>query len=434
MNTSDFDYTLPPDRIAQTPVEPRDSSRLLVVHRASGRLEQRAFRDIVEYLQPGDLLVANDSRVIPARLHGHKTTGGQVEILLLRPAPDPEGSASETWECLVGGKGLRPGVQVIIDAQRARSALPGDFAKTGPSGVDGARSETGPSSGLETGPSGVDGARSETGPSMAERARSETGPSGSLETGPGGDLEAGLSGDVIVATIDAELPEGGRLVSFSQPLDEWLYDLGEMPLPPYIHTRLEDGERYQTVYSRIEGSAASSTAGLHFTPELLLELRARGVGLAFVTLHIGLDTFQPVKVERLEDHPMHSEWASLSAGVARQINETTLRGGRVIAVGTTAVRTLEWAATGAQGLDPYDVTACPWKRTAAFEGETNLFIRPGYRFRAVDALLTNFHLPRSTLLMLVSAFGGKELIDQAYQAAIDEGYRFYSFGDAMLIV
>ncbi|HRI55967.1 MAG TPA: tRNA preQ1(34) S-adenosylmethionine ribosyltransferase-isomerase QueA [Anaerolineae bacterium] len=373
MNTSDFDYTLPPDRIAQTPVEPRDSSRLLVVHRQSGRLEQRAFRDIVEYLQPGDLLVANDSRVIPARLHGHKTTGGQVEILLLRPDAGAETlpgqeraeSAGPLWQCLVGGKGLRPGVRVIIDAQRARS---------------------------ETGPSGI------------------------------------------VATIEAELPEGGRLVSFSQPLDEWLYELGEMPLPPYIHARLEDGERYQTVYSRIEGSAASSTAGLHFTPELLLELRARGVGLAFVTLHIGLDTFQPVKVERLEDHPMHSEWASLSADVARQINETTLRGGRVIAVGTTAVRTLEWAATGAQGLDPYDVEACPWKRTAAFEGETNLFIRPGYRFRAVDALLTNFHLPRSTLLMLVSAFGGKALIEQAYQTAIDEGYRFYSFGDAMLIV
>jgi S-adenosylmethionine:tRNA ribosyltransferase-isomerase len=168
----------------------------------------------------------------------------------------------------------------------------------------------------------------------------------------------------------------------------------------------------------VEGSAASSTAGLHFTPELLLALRARGVGLAFVTLHIGLDTFQPVKVERVEDHPMHSEWASLTAEVARQINETTLRGGRVVAVGTTAVRTLEWAASGAQGLDPYDVTACPWKRTAAFEGPTNLFIRPGYRFRAVDAMLTNFHLPRSTLLMLVSAFGGKALIDRAYREAV----------------
>jgi S-adenosylmethionine:tRNA ribosyltransferase-isomerase len=224
----------------------------------------------------------------------------------------------------------------------------------------------------------------------------------------------------IVATIEAKLPDGGRLVRFDRPTAEWLYDLGEVPLPPYIHTPLADSERYQTVYSRIDGSAASSTAGLHFTPDLLLDLRARGVGLAFVTLHIGLDTFQPVKVERVEDHPMHSEWASLTSDVARQINETTLAGGRVIAVGTTAVRTLEWAATGAQGLDPYDVTACPWKRTAAFEGETNLFIRPGYRFRAVDAMITNFHLPRSTLLMLVSAFAGKELIDRAYAEAVTE--------------
>ncbi|HSN76973.1 MAG TPA: tRNA preQ1(34) S-adenosylmethionine ribosyltransferase-isomerase QueA [Anaerolineae bacterium] len=381
MNTSDFDYALPPDRIAQTPIEPRDSSRLLVVHRDTGRLEHRVFRDIVDYLRPGDLLVANDSRVIPARLHGRKTTGGQVEILLLRRAPDPEGflarfastlnlaskpSGSEAWECLVGGKGLRPGVQVVIDTRRARS---------------------------------------ETGPSMD-----------------------------IVATIEADLEEGGRLVSFSRPVHQWLYDVGEVPLPPYIHQALDDSERYQTVYSRVEGSAASSTAGLHFTPELLLDLRQRGVGLAFVTLHIGLDTFQPVKAERVEDHPMHSEWASLATNVARQINETALRGGRVVAVGTTAVRTLEWAATGAQGLDPYDVEACPWKRTAAFEGPTNLFIRPGYRFRAVDALITNFHLPRSTLLMLVSAFAGKALIDEAYRVAVEEGYRFYSFGDAMVIL
>ena len=385
MDTSDFDYTLPAERIAQTPIEPRDSSRLLVVHRQSGRLEHRAFRDIAEYLQPGDLLVANDSRVIPARLHGRKASGGQVEILLLRPAPDPagfrtqlasakeiaskptgSGSAAETWECLVGGKGLRPGVQVIINARRARS---------------------------------------ETGPSTE-----------------------------VIATIEAELGESSRIVSFNRPTAEWLYDLGETPLPPYIHTALDDSERYQTVYSRVEGSAASSTAGLHFTPELLLDLRERGVGLAFVTLHIGLDTFQPVKAERVEDHPMHSEWASLATDVARQINDTTLRGGRVIAVGTTAVRTLEWAATGAQGLDPYDVEACPWKRTAAFEGETNLFIRPGYRFRAVDAMITNFHLPRSTLLMLVSAFAGKELIDEAYRVAVDGGYRFYSFGDAMVIL
>ncbi len=383
MNTSDFDYTLPPELIAQTPIEPRDSSRLLVVHRQTGRLEHRTFRDIGEYLQPGDLLVANDSRVIPARLHGRKASGGQVEILLLRPVPDPKGldaspgddasrarkpfgSGGEAWECLVGGKGLRPGVQVVITPLHR------------------------------------------SGRSLTEPAP-------------------------IVATIEAELDEAGRLVSFNRPTAEWLYDLGETPLPPYIHTPLADGERYQTVYSRVEGSAASSTAGLHFTPELLLDLRERGVGLAFVTLHIGLDTFQPVKVARVEDHPMHSEWASLSRDVARQINDTTLAGGRVIAVGTTAVRTLEWAATGAQGLDPYDVEACPWKRTAAFEGETNLFIRPGYRFRAVDAMITNFHLPRSTLLMLVSAFAGKELIDRAYAEAVAEGYRFYSFGDAMVI-
>jgi S-adenosylmethionine:tRNA ribosyltransferase-isomerase len=423
MNTSDFDYTLPPERIAQTPVEPRDSSRLLVVHRATGRLEHRSFRDIVEYLRPGDLLVANDSRVIPARLHGRKTTGGQVEIFLLRPAPDPKkpfgsgsardpedfraqlpsahdlaskpsGSGAETWECLVGGKGLRPGVQVLIDAQRARSEIGNHPGGTGPSSV------TPMSSG-----------RSLPAPRQ-----------GSTEPAP------------IVATIEAELAEGGRLISFDRPTSEWLYDLGQVPLPPYIHTALDDSERYQTVYSRVDGSAASSTAGLHFTPELLLALRDQGVGLAFVTLHIGLDTFQPVKVERVEDHPMHSEWASLSPEVARQINETTLRGGRVIAVGTTAVRTLEWAATGAQGLDPYDVAACPWKRTAAFEGETNLFIRPGYRFRAVDAMITNFHLPRSTLLMLVSAFAGKELINRAYAEAVTEEYRFYSFGDAMVIV
>ncbi len=372
MNTADFDYTLPPELIAQTPIEPRDASRLLVVHRDTGRLEHRVFRDIIEYLRPGDLLVANDSRVIPARLHGRKASGGQVELLLLRPAPDPQGFdevsgddasgarkavGAEVWECLVGGKGLRPGVQVTLDGDPP-----------------------------------------------------------------------------VMATIVAELPESRRLISFDRPTAEWLYDLGETPLPPYIHAPLADGERYQTVYSRVEGSVASSTAGLHFTPELLLALRARGVGLAFVTLHIGLGTFQPVKAERVEDHPMHSEWASLTAEVARQINETTLAGGRVVAVGTTAVRTLEWAATAAQGLDPYDVEACPWKRTAAFAGEVDLFIRPGYRFRAVDALITNFHLPRSTLLMLVSAFAGKELIERAYAEAVADRYRFYSFGDAMLIL
>lgn len=268
---------------------------------------------------------------------------------------------SSTWECLVGGKGLRPGSQVLIDA-------PPDFQ------------------------------------------------------------------GAITATIVEESVDGGRIVRFDPPLEEWLELAGQVPLPPYIHEPLADPERYQTVYSRVEGSVASSTAGLHFTPELLIDLRRRGVGLAFVTLHIGLDTFQPVRTEQIEDHPMHTEWAGLTPEVARQINETTLAGGRIVAVGTTAVRTLEWAASGAQGLNPYDFDACPWQRSAAFEGPTNLFIRPGYRFRAVDALITNFHLPRSTLLMLVSAFAGKVLIDRAYAEAIEAGYRFYSFGDAMMIL
>ena len=356
MNTSNFDYTLPPNLIAQTPIEPRDAARLLVLHRTTGQIEHRTFADIGEYLRTRDLLVGNDSRVLPARLHGHKPTGGQVELLLLRQLPAAEDGA-ERWQCLAGGKGLRPGVIV---------KLPGD--------------------------------------------------------------------PPVHATIEEDLGEAQRIVRFSRPSAEWLYDVGETPLPPYIHTPLADSERYQTIYSRVEGSVASSTAGLHFTPNLLLALRARGVGLAFVTLHIGLGTFQSVAVEQVEDHPMHSEWAALTAETARQINDATLAGGRIVAVGTTAVRTLEWAATAAQGLDPYDNSACPWKRTAAFEAPVDLFIRPGYRFRAVDALITNFHLPRSTLLMLVSAFAGQELVTRAYQEAIEEGYRFFSFGDAMLIL
>ncbi|MER2598805.1 MAG: tRNA preQ1(34) S-adenosylmethionine ribosyltransferase-isomerase QueA [Caldilineales bacterium] len=356
LHTADFDYSLPAALIAQTPLEPRDAARLLVLHRADGHIEHRTFADIGEYLQPGDLLTANDSRVLPARLHGQKSSGGRAELLLLHRLPAADDGA-ERWHCLAGGKGLRPGVTVL---------LPGD--------------------------------------------------------------------PPVQATIEEALSGAERIVRFDRPSRAWLYDVGETPLPPYIHTALADSERYQTIYSRVEGSVASSTAGLHFTPELLMALRGQDVGLAFVTLHIGLGTFQPVAVERLEDHPMHSEWAELSAEVARQINDTTLAGGRIVAVGTTAVRTLEWAATAAQGLDPYDTGACPWRRTAAFQGPVDLFIRPGYRFRAVDALITNFHLPRSTLLMLVSAFAGTELIRHTYQEAMREGYRFYSFGDAMLIV
>ncbi|MCX6028604.1 MAG: tRNA preQ1(34) S-adenosylmethionine ribosyltransferase-isomerase QueA [Chloroflexi bacterium] len=380
MKTSDFDYHLPPELIAQTPIEPRDASRLLVVNRGMGQLRHRIFRDIVEYLRPGDLLVGNNSRVIPARLHGVKPTGGAVEIFLLRPhltprSPSLQGKGGTPlprtgegpgvrWECLVGGKGLRPGVQVHVQSE-------------------------------------------------------------------------GTAGSII-ATILAETESGGRLVAFDPPVEAWLWNAGQVPLPPYIHTPLADPERYQTVYSRIEGSVASSTAGLHFTPELLLQLRERGVNMAFVTLHIGLDTFRPVQVEEIEQHRIHREWAELSAETALRINETRLAGGRVIAIGTTVVRTLESAAVIALGYRPCDDVpagaVCGWQTVAAFTGETDLFIRPGYAFRAVDVMVTNFHLPRSTLLMLVSAFAGKELMDRAYAEAIRERYRFYSFGDAMLLV
>ncbi len=374
---------MPPELIAQTPVEPRDASRLLVLDRATGEITHRIFRDALDYLRPGDLIVGNDSRVIPARLHGVKQTGGTVEIFLLRPALIPPGPPSpqtkgviqekvggeDSWECLVGGKGLRPGVQVRIN--------PAGFQQA---------------------------------------------------AGPA----------VITATILAETENGGRIVAFDPPTDKWLWNVGEVPLPPYIHEPLADAERYQTVYSRIEGSVASSTAGLHFTPELLVVLRERGVRLAFVTLHIGLDTFRPVQAEEIERHQIHREWASLSAETARAVNQTRLSGGRVVAVGTTVVRTLESAAKIALGFRPCDDipvgAACGWQSVAAFTGETDLFIRPGHLFRAVDAMITNFHLPKSSLLMLVSAFAGKGLIDQAYAEAIRERYRFYSFGDAMLII
>ncbi len=374
MKTNDFDYTLPPELIAQTPIEPRDASRLLVLDRRTGEIAHRTFHDILDYLRPGDLLVGNDSRVIPARLHGVKPTGGAVEIFLLRPAPAPLTPAPEpllrvqeqgdAWECLVGGKGLRLGVQVRV--------------------------------------------------------------------------RHGGGGRDITATVLAETASGGRVIAFDPPTGEWLWDVGEVPLPPYIHAPLADPERYQTVYSRIEGSVASSTAGLHFTPELMLALRERGVNMAFVTLHIGLDTFRPVQAENIEEHQIHREWAELGAETARAVNEARLSGGRVIAVGTTVVRTLESAAKIALGYRPCDTVpdgaVCGWQRVAAFTGETDLFIRPGHIFRAVDVMVTNFHLPKSTLLMLVSAFAGKELIDRAYAEAIRERYRFFSFGDAMLML
>lgn len=379
MKTDLFDYNLPASFIAQQPAEPRDSSRLLILHRADGRIEHRTFRDIGDYLMPDDLLVANDSRVIPARLHGRKATGGAVEIFLLHQLDD----SGQRWECLVRGRNLGQGVVVQLEKSGAN-------------------------------------------PQSTNHPITQS------------------SEQHLTAVIEAVHPTGTRTVNFAAPLRPYLDELGEVPLPPYITGYSGDRERYQTVYSQPEGSVAAPTAGLHFTPELLLRLRQQGVLFETVTLHVGLDTFRPVESEEIEKHVIHTEWAALSSATAKRINDVTLAGGRIIAVGTTTTRTLEWAATGAQGIDPYAATACPWQRVAAFTGPVNLFIHPGYRYRAVDALITNFHLPRSSLLLLVSAFlaqaqhddpdAGRRLLLDTYAVAKREGYRFFSFGDAMLIL
>lgn len=340
---SDYDYELPSELIAQTPLEKRDHSRLLVLDRARDRLEHRSFRDIIDYLATDDLLVVNDSRVIPARLHGWRPTGGQAEILLLRPLGEGR------WEALVRpGRRLRPGSEIVL-ADR-------------------------------------DGERTEAHVEIVERR-----------------------------------PEGSAVVALPDMVAEQLSAFGEMPLPPYIHERLRDPERYQTVYSRIEGSAAAPTAGLHFTPELLSEIRQRGVRIADVTLHVGIGTFQSVKVDDVRDHEMHAEWFHVPPETLAAIAATRARGGRVIAVGTTSCRTLE-------SIDPAGL------QSEGQSGWTSLFITPGFQFHSVDALVTNFHLPRSTLMLMVSAFAGRERILAVYAEAVKNRYRFFSFGDAMLIL
>lgn len=367
MNLKDFDYHLPPERIAQTPLTERDQSKLLVLHRPTGQIEHRHFTDILEYFKKGDIIVANNSRVIPARLYGRKKSGGRVEILLLERLSDTR------WKALVGGRKVSEGVQIRLQ--------------------DNAEADTN-----------------------------------------------------FTATVTKVLAGPLRELEFSEPTDKWLYSIGHTPLPPYIHHQLENNERYQTVYSRPAGSAAAPTAGLHFTAELLLALRDKGVLFETVTLHVGLDTFKPVTVADITAHTIHSEWAVLTPETARRINEAKLAGGRLIAIGTTSMRTLETAAlrsagiTGSlQSITARDISGetsniCPWKPAAAFEGYTDLYIYPGYNFRAVDALVTNFHIPQSTLLMLVSAFASRAQIQQAYQAALDNNYRFLSLGDAMLIL
>ena len=341
MKTSDFYYDLPQELIAQTPLERRDGSRLMLLNKETGAVEHRHFYDLPQFLRPGDCLVLNDSRVLPARLLGHRDpSGGAVEILLLIDRGEGK------WECLVRpGRKMHAGQKIVF----------GD-------------------------------------------------------------------GTLLTATVEKELPGGNRIVSFHYEgiFLEILEQLGRMPLPPYIKAELQDPERYQTVYSREVGSAAAPTAGLHFTRELLGQIEAMGVKLCYVTLHVGLGTFRPVKEDDPTEHEMHSEYCMISAGTAETINATQRNGGRVICVGTTSCRTIEsWAAE--------DGTL---KESA---GWTSIYIFPGYRFKALDCLITNFHLPESTLIMLVSALAGREHVLDAYAEAVKERYRFFSFGDAMFI-
>ena len=337
--TKDFWYDLPEELIAQTPLEKRDTSRLMVLDRETGEITHKHFYDIIDYLNPGDCLVMNDSRVLPARLLGHRPTGGAVEVLLLRDL------GNKCWECLCKpGRKMQPGSEVIF-----------------------------------------------------------------------GDGE-------LTATVKEVREDGNRVVEFHYEgiFLEVLERLGKMPLPPYIKAELKDQERYQTVYSREVGSAAAPTAGLHFTRELLEKIREKGVSEAFVTLHVGLGTFRPVKAEEITDHHMHSELCMMNAETARLLNETKRRGGRIICVGTTSCRTLESLVND----DGTFEARSKW---------TEIFIYPGYTFKAMDGLITNFHLPESTLVMLVSAFAGREHVLSAYAEAVKERYRFFSFGDAMFI-
>ena len=340
MKTSDFYYDLPQELIAQTPIEKRDTSRLMTLNRATGEVGHHHFYELPDFLRPGDCLILNDSRVLPARLLGQRLPGGGAcEVLLLTDKGD------KTWECLV-----RPGRKMRTGAK--------------------------------------------------------------LSFGNG----------ELTAEVVGEIEGGNRLVRFDYGgiFLEVLEHLGKMPLPPYIKEELQDKERYQTVYSKVLGSAAAPTAGLHFTPELLEKIAAKGVGVGYVTLHVGLGTFRPVKEEEITDHEMHSEFCTISPETAELINRTKENGGRVICVGTTSCRTLEsWAAEDGH-MEPKS-------------GWTNIYIYPGYRFKVMDGLVTNFHLPESTLIMLVSAFAGREHVLAAYEEAVKERYRFFSFGDAMFI-
>ncbi|MGT2960507.1 tRNA preQ1(34) S-adenosylmethionine ribosyltransferase-isomerase QueA [Streptococcus caballi] len=341
MNTEDFNFHLPEELIAQTPLEKRDSSKLLVIDRKTHQMTDTHFDHIIDQLNPGDALVMNNTRVLPARLYGEKPdTHGHVELLLLK------NTQGDDWEVLAKpAKRLRVGAKISFGGGRLN------------------------------------------------------------------------------ATVKEELDHGGRIVKFSYEgiFLEVLESLGEMPLPPYIHEKLEDRERYQTVYAKENGSAAAPTAGLHFTQELLSKIQAKGIKLVYLTLHVGLGTFRPVSVDNVEEHEMHSEFYSLSEEAAQTLRDVKAAGGRIVAVGTTSIRTLETIGSKFNG------------QIQADSGWTNIFIKPGYQFKVVDAFSTNFHLPKSTLVMLVSAFAGRDFVLEAYKHAVDERYRFFSFGDAMFV-
>lgn len=342
MKTIDFDYDLPQKYIAQSPIEPRDHSRLLVLNRSDNQISHRVFYELDQLLNPGDLLVMNQTRVIPARINAFKETGGKAELLLLRR------EKGNIWQALVGGKGLHKGKILQV--------------------ADGPKCE-----------------------------------------------------------IIADLDGSQRLIRFESPIEPFFPKIGHIPLPPYIHETLENPERYQTIFAREPGSAAAPTAGLHFTQELFKKLADREIQTTQVTLHVGLDTFAPVTEESPEDHLIHKEWCDLSMEACRKINATRKKGGKIVAVGTTTVRTLESAALSSK-ITGREAVLTP------YSGNTGLFILPGYDFKLVDAMISNFHLPKSSLIMLVSAFAGKAAIFESYEIAKKENYRFFSFGDAMLIL
>ncbi|MBI2941053.1 MAG: tRNA preQ1(34) S-adenosylmethionine ribosyltransferase-isomerase QueA [Chloroflexi bacterium] len=407
MRLADFDYYLPPERIAQRPLEDRSASRLLVLGRDDGRIAHRRFVELPDLLGPRDVLVFNESRVLPARLRGRKPTGGLVEALLVRPlGPD-------TWSAMTH-PGLRVGQRVRLE----KPSAPGSDGETGRRGdpLRGGKRDKGERAKL----------RFSLFPFSPLPLTERVAPS--LPRGEGVDAEVVAVGEDGLRTL--------RFAVSGPALRAAIGAIGETPTPPYIHEPLPDPSRYQTVYARHEGSVAAPTAGLHFTPALLDALRTRGVGLEFVTLHVGPGTFAPVKVEDVREHRMHPEWYALPEAVAERLNAARREGRRIVAVGTTVVRTLEAAAGGGLSTDSgsgLNGSGTEVGGVRAGEGETRLFIVPGYRFRVVDALLTNFHLPRSTLLMLVCAFAGRERVLAAYAEAVRERYRFYSFGDAMLV-